>query len=145
MAIGAAGYRFRPRNLEEVSGILDTARSTEVPIVARGSGCSYGDAAFLPEGVVLDFSGMNRVLAFDQTTGVVDVEPGVTVKQLWRSTLADGWWPPIVTGTMEPTIGGALAMNVHGKNNWRRGPLGEHCTEIDLVTANGESRRNPVR
>ncbi|GAG24802.1 unnamed protein product, partial [marine sediment metagenome] len=31
-------------------------------------------------------------------------------------------------------------MNVHGKNNWPRGTLGEHCIEFDLATANGESR-----
>jgi len=55
-------------------------------------------------------------------------------------TIADGWWPPVVTGTMEPTLGGMLAMNVHGKNNWQCGTIGEHCIEFDIVLANGESR-----
>ena len=55
-------------------------------------------------------------------------------------TIADGWWPPVVTGTMEPTIGGALAMNVHGKNNWCRGTMGEHCLELDLTVPGGGSR-----
>lgn len=137
MAIGAAGYLYRPGSLEEISDVMDTARSTGVPIVARGSGCSYGDAAILPEGVVLDFSEMHQLLAWDPATGIVDVEPGVTVKQLWRHTLADGWWPPIVTGTMEPSLGGCLAMNVHGKNNWVRGTMGDHCLDLDLLTPAG--------
>jgi len=140
MAVGAAGYLYQPRSLEEVSDVVATARSTGVPIVARGSGCSYGDAAILPEGVVLDFSEMRRLLAWDPATGIVDVEPGVTVRQLWRHTLADGWWPPIVTGTMEPSLGGCLSMNVHGKNNWVRGTMGDHCLELDLLTPAGGLR-----
>jgi len=90
--------------------------------------------------VVLDLSRMRRILAWDPDTGVADLEPGVTVRQLWRYALGDGWWPAIVTGTMDPTIGGALGMNVHGKNNWRRGTFGEHCLELDLMDAQGEVR-----
>ncbi len=140
MAVGAAGYHYQPRSLEEIREVMDTARSTRVPIVARGSGCSYGDAAMLPEGVVLDFSEMRELLAWDPATGIVDVEPGVTVGQLWRRTLADGWWPPVVTGTMEPSLGGCLSMNVHGKNNWTRGTMGDHCLELDLLTPEGGLR-----
>jgi len=134
MVIGAAGYLYRPHNLEQINDVLGLARTTGVPVVARGSGCSYGDAAIMPEGVVLDFSKMRGVLALDPVSGIVDVEPGVTVEQLWRHTLADGWWPPVVTGTMEPSLGGCLAMNVHGKNNWVRGTMGDHCLELDLLT-----------
>jgi FAD/FMN-containing dehydrogenase len=140
MAVGADGYLVHPTDVGEINALLETARSSRAPVVARGAGCSYGDAAFQPEGLVLDFSAMNRVLSWDPATGIVEVEPGVTVRQLWRQTLPDGWWPPVVTGTMEPTVGGGLAMNVHGKNNWARGPIGEHCLEIDLLTPDGAHR-----
>jgi len=140
MAVGAAGYRYRPRNLDEIADAIDTARTAGVPLVARGSGCSYGDAALVAEGLVLDFADMRGVLAWDPATGIIDVEPGVTVEQLWRHTLADGWWPPIVTGTMAPSLGGCLSMNVHGKNNWVRGTMGDHCLELDLMTPDGELR-----
>jgi FAD/FMN-containing dehydrogenase len=82
---------------------------------------------------------MTGILAWDPEGGIIDVEPGVSVKQLWRYTLADGWWPPVVTGTMEPTIGGCLAMNVHGKNNWSRGTVGDHCLEFELMLPDGSS------
>jgi FAD/FMN-containing dehydrogenase len=138
MAVGAAGYRYEPGRVDEIAGVFETARATRTPVVARGAGCSYGDAALLAEGLVLDLTGMRRVLDWDPATGVIDVEPGVTVEQLWRHCLVDGWWPPVVTGTMEPTVGGCLAMNVHGKNNWPRGTFGDHCLELDLVTPKGE-------
>lgn len=140
MAVGAAGYRYQPGDRDEIADVLDVARSARVPVAARGAGCSYGDAAFVPEGLVLDFSAMRGVLAYDPATGIVDVEPGVTVEQLWRHCLQDGWWPPVVTGTMAPTVGGCLAMNVHGKNNWTRGTIGDHCLELDLMTADGAVR-----
>ena len=140
MAVGGAGYVFRPSDPAGVAEAIETARNEGVPIALRGAGCSYGDAALRPESVVLDLSNVSRILAWDPETGTVDVEPGVSLAALWRLTIGDGWWPPVVTGTMEPTVGGMLAMNVHGKNNWARGTLGEHCIEFDLVTADGESR-----
>ena len=141
MAVGGAGYVFRPsERRRRCRNDSRTARGEGIPIALRGAGCSYGDAAFRPESVVLDLSNLSRVLSWDPETGTVDVEPGVSLAALWRLTIGDGWWPPVVTGTMEPTVGGMLAMNVHGKNNWPRGTLGEHCIEFDLATANGESR-----
>ncbi len=140
MAVGAAGYVFRPRDATGVAEALDLARSEGMPVALRGAGCSYGDAALGAESVVLDLSGLDRVLRWDPQSGIVDVEPGVNLRSLWRMAIADGWWPPVVTGTMEPTVGGALAMNVHGKNNWRRGTFGEHCIELDLAFPEGDAR-----
>jgi FAD/FMN-containing dehydrogenase len=140
MAVGGAGYVFRPTDPGGVAEALDASRTEGVPVALRGAGCSYGDAAYRPESVVLDLSGLDRILTWEPETGIVEVEPGVSLSALWRMGIADGWWPPVVTGTMQPTVGGMLAMNVHGKNNWQRGTIGEHCLEFDIVLANGEAR-----
>jgi len=140
MAVGGAGFVYRPQDAGGVAEAIEAASDAGVPIALRGAGCSYGDAALRGESVVLDLSQLSRVLAWDAEAGVVNLEPGVSLGALWRMTIADGWWPPVVTGTMEPTVGGMLAMNVHGKNNWQRGTIGEHCLEFDIVLANGESR-----
>ncbi len=140
MAVGGAGYVFRPSEAAGVTEALQAARSEGLPIALRGAGCSYGDAALRAESAVLDLSGLDHVLAWDPEGGTIDAEPGVSLASLWRTGIGDGWWPAVVTGTMEPTVGGMLAMNVHGKNNWRNGTIGEHCVEFDFVTADGESR-----
>jgi FAD/FMN-containing dehydrogenase len=62
----------------------------------------------------------------------------VTVERLWQYVLGDGWWPPVVTGTMRITIGGGAAMNVHGKNAWKMGPIGDHILAFDLLLPSGE-------
>ncbi|MCH9649081.1 MAG: FAD-binding oxidoreductase [Deltaproteobacteria bacterium] len=136
-AVGAAGYVFRPSTLEALQGVVDLAEEKDVPLTLRGAGCSYGDAAFGPEGVVVDLSRLKRILSWDPDTGVLEAEPGVTIRDIWRYTLGDGWWPAVVPGTMFPTLGGCLAMNVHGKNNWARGTVGDHCLDLDLMLPSG--------
>ncbi len=141
MAVGAAGYVFRPSSAEGIAEAFDAARASGVPVVLRGAGCSYGDAALRAESVVLDLSGLDRVLDWNPHTGIMEVEAGATIETVWRHAIGHGWWPPVVTGTMKPSVGGVLAMNVHGKNNWRRGTFGDHCLEIELVLSDGASRR----
>jgi decaprenylphospho-beta-D-ribofuranose 2-oxidase len=137
MASWADGYVYRPTTVEEAREAFALARRAGRQVTLRGAGRSYGDANIGAECVVLDFTRMNRILRWDRSTGQIEVEPGVSIEQIWRHTLEDGWWPPVVSGTMYPTIGGALAMNIHGKNNFREGTLGEHALEIDVVAPDG--------
>src|SRR5258708_23391938 len=81
---------------------------------------------------------MTRILEWNPATGIIKMEPGVTLRQLWQYTIGDGWWPPVVSGTMFVTMGGAAAMNFHGKNNFKTGPIGDHIIEFDLLLPTGE-------
>jgi hypothetical protein len=81
---------------------------------------------------------MNRILSFDDETGVADCEAGVTIEGLWKHALPRGYWPKVVSGTMFPTLAGTLGANIHGKNNFRVGTIGDAVLEFDIVTPNGE-------
>jgi len=139
MAVGAHSRVLRPRSVDEIAAAFRLARGEGTSLALRGTGNSYGDAAVNSRGWVLDVSRMNRILDWNPATGVAVLEPGVTVEQLWKRILPDGWWPAVVSGTAFPTVAGALAMNIHGKNSYRTGPLGEHCLEFDLVLPSGET------
>ncbi|MFI5201297.1 MAG: FAD-binding oxidoreductase, partial [Candidatus Kapaibacterium sp.] len=39
---------------------------------------------------------------------------------------------------MFPTLGGVLGMNIHGKNNFKAGTIGEHVLAFDFLAASGE-------
>ena len=80
--------------------------------------------------------GMNDIIEWDPATGSY-CEPGVTLEQFWQKVLPDGWWPPVVSGTMTTTLGGCLAANIHGKNNFKMGPIGEHVVEFTAVLPTG--------
>ena len=140
-AVHAAGRYAAPTAVEELAEILARARAEGLTVTFRGAGRSYGDAGLNARGLVIDTSRLNRLLRWEPTSGVCEAEPGLTIEALWRRTVADGYWPAVVPGTMFPTLGGCLAANVHGKNNYRAGPIGEHVVEIDLVTARGETLR----
>ena len=140
MSSAGAARVLRPGNVEELREILARARTSRRPLALRGAGCSYGDAS-LPVGEdVLDLTGMNRILAWDRARGRAVCEPGVTIEQLWRAILPDGWWPRVVPGTMFPTLGGVASMNIHGKNNFEVGTLGDAIREFDLLLPSGELR-----
>ncbi len=137
----AEAYVYRPTCVDEVARLFDAARQGGRQLALRGAGRSYGDAAYLREEGVVDFSDFNRVLDWDPQSGLLRAEPGVTLEDLWRRGLPDGWWPAVVSGTMFPTLGGALAMNIHGKNAFRVGTIGEQVTEIQVLFPTGAIRR----
>lgn len=124
-------------SVDELAQLLARCRDERVPLALRGSGRSYGDPAQLGGGLVLDLTRMSRVTHWDPATGILQAEPGLTIEGAWRRVLPDGYWPAVVPGTMRPTLGGCLSMNIHGKNNFRAGPIGDHVLDFDLLTTDG--------
>ncbi len=140
MAVGAHSRVLRPRSVDEIVSAYQTARDDGLPLGLRGGGNSYGDASVNARGHVLDISRMNRFVSWDAERGVVEAEPGVTIEMLWKHILPDGWWPRVVSGTMFPTLAGAIAANIHGKNNFAVGTIGDATLEFDIVLPSGEVR-----
>lgn len=139
-ASGSMAHVFRPSTLDDLKQKLELAKQTGRTVGYRGGGNSYGDAFGNRENIVLDTTRLNRVINWQPETGLIKLEPGVTIEQLWRYVLADGWWPPIVTGTAKTTVGGCVSMNTHGKNGWQMGTFGDHVTEIELLMADGKKK-----
>jgi FAD/FMN-containing dehydrogenase len=137
-SLRAPSYRFQPKCAEEIQDVLQLAKQHGLTVTARGAGRSYNDAALNGGGIMLDLSAMNRILEWNRATGVVRAEPGVTLEKLWQCVEPDGWWPPVVSGTMRTTLGGCLAANIHGKNNFKLGPIGEHVLEFTALLPTGE-------
>jgi FAD/FMN-containing dehydrogenase len=137
-AVGGVADVLRPTTRDEVAAAFAYAARARRPLALRGSGCSYGDASMNSGGLVLDLTRMNRLLEFDAARGIARMEPGVTIRDLWRQTIAHGYWPAVVPGTMQVSMGGAAAMNIHGKNNFAVGSFGKHVVELTLLAPNGE-------
>lgn len=127
-----------PRDAEDVAEAVRTAG--ERGVIARGLGRSYGDPAQNAGGVVLDMPGLSRIHAIDPDTGVADVDAGVSLDQLMRAALPLGLWVPVLPGTRQVTIGGAIGADVHGKNHHTKGSFGNHVEWLALVTADGSVR-----
>lgn len=145
----------RPEKVRDLSAILaDTGREGGeggsggggggggVPsIISRGLGRSYGDAALNQGGGVVLHERLDRFLAFDPDTGVVEAEAGVSFANLISVFLPRGWFPPVTPGTRFVTLGGALAADVHGKNHHVDGSFSEFVEDFTLLTGSGQLLR----
>lgn len=136
-SLRAASYLYKPTTAEQISEIFKFAKQNGLTVTLRGAGRSYNDAALNGGGIVLDIQDMNRILEWNPQTGLIKAEPGVTLQKLWQHVLPDGWWPPVVSGTMYTTLGGCLGMNIHGKNNFKLGTIGEHVVEFTALLPTG--------
>jgi decaprenylphospho-beta-D-ribofuranose 2-oxidase len=109
-------------------------------VTPRGLGRSYGDAAQNAGGVTLDLTKLDKILSVDAAAepATVTAQAGVSIDALMRALLPFGLWVPVLPGTRQVTIGGAIAADVHGKNHHTQGSFGNHVLSLDLLTADGE-------
>jgi len=126
---------LRPERIQEV---IPRAPG---PFIARGQGRSYGDAALLKEGTVVLTERLNRLLSFDEETGILRAEAGVTIADLLETFVPRGWFPPVTPGTKFVSLGGCVAADVHGKNHHRAGAFGAHVLALELALPDGTRRR----
>jgi FAD/FMN-containing dehydrogenase len=136
-SLSAPSYVFKPASVQDIRDAIKLAQKTGLSLSTRGAGRSYNDAALNGGGIVLDMTGMDRIIKWDPKTGLVTAQPGLTLEGLWQRVEPEGWWPPVVSGTMRTTLGGCLAANIHGKNNFKMGPIGEHVLEFTAILPTG--------
>lgn len=114
---------------------------TDDLVLPYGLGRSYGDSCLNNGHALLDTRELNRFRAFDEETGVLDCEGGVTLEEILRVFLPRGWFLPVTPGTKFVTVGGCIANDVHGKNHHRAGTFGRHVKSLELVRSDGSRAR----
>jgi decaprenylphospho-beta-D-ribofuranose 2-oxidase len=126
-----------PLDNEQIQGLV--VSRPRGGVLARGAGRSYGDAAQNAGGYVLAPATMPFIeLAADAAS--VRVSASVSFAQVLATIVPRGRILPVLPGTADLTVGGAVAVDVHGKNQRADGSISAWIEEIELIDGHGELR-----
>lgn len=136
----------RPTATDELRATILKAGSQGKAVSVCGRRHAMGGQQFGAGNVLLDLTGMNRVLSFDREQGIIEVEAGIE----WPELLAflseaqkdrqTNWGiMQKQTGADRLSLGGALAANIHGRG-LKFKPLIEQIESCSLLDHTGEVR-----
>lgn len=100
--------------------------------IPRGSGLSYAAASFGDGGLSIDHTKFNRLLDFDSSENIIEVEAGISLAALFDFLAARCLYLPVQPGHGRITVGGSIAANVHGKNQTRDGTFMDQIVSLTL-------------
>lgn len=86
-------FVVKPENAVQVQELIKWANETKTPLVPVSSGAPHfkGDTVpSVPEAVIVDLSGMNKIISINRQQRMVIVEPGVTYGQLQEALAKEG-------------------------------------------------------
>lgn len=130
----------RPGNLSHVADIMKYASGKNIPVSPRGGG-SWGLGGVIPVGggIVLDLSGMNRIIEVNIEDEYVTVETGVEWKRLTNAIKKHGFYVGACpTSAPVATVGGYISTGgSSGIGVSQHGPLGDHIISLKVVLADG--------
>jgi decaprenylphospho-beta-D-ribofuranose 2-oxidase len=138
-----SGWGRYPRALSAVvcpSSLKEVLPPATGHMLAHGQGRSYGDAALVRDGVLLLTERLDRIISFDEETGLLRAEAGMTLDQILEAFVPKGWFPPVTPGTKFVSLGGCVAADVHGKNHHRDGTFGSYVRELEIMLADGSRK-----
>lgn len=135
-----------PQSTEDVVAIAKTCSGRRVPMIPYGAGSSVeGNFSQPYSGICIDFTHMDRVIAFRPDDMDVTVQPGVNWMDLNNKIAESGLFFP-----MDPsptaTFGGMVSTNCSGTNAMRYGTMKDWVVNLTVVLPDGsvvKTRRRP--
>lgn len=139
-----AGIRKRPDALvkalstAEVSTIMKYAYENNIPVTPRGQGTGLvGGSVPLCGGIMLDMSGMNKILELDEENLTLTLEPGVLLMEVSKFVEDHGLFYPPDPGEKTATIGGNISTNAGGMRAVKYGVTRDYVHGLELVLPDG--------
>ncbi len=126
-----------PRSIDEAAAIVRVAAAHRLPIVPFGAGTSLeGHVAALAGGISVDMREMNRITDLSLENLDVQVEAGVTRRQLDARLRPEGVFFSVDPGA-DATLGGMIATGASGTTTVRYGAMRENVLSLTMIDARG--------
>lgn len=129
-----------PDSVEQVQAIINWARSTQTPVVARGAGTGLSGGALPHEdGILLGLAKFNQILELNPEHGFARVQPGVRNLAISEAARPHGlYYAPDPSSQIACTIGGNVAENSGGVHCLKYGLTVHNVLEATVVTMDGD-------
>jgi hypothetical protein len=126
------------RSAVQISALLKTAQVHRVPVTVRGGGLTTEGESVAYGGVLLDMTGMSRVLAVDAQRLEVRAQAGIfwaTLAEHLRRHGLDYQSAPL---NLTSSVGGTLGVGGIDVNSAHRGCSADQALALQVVTPTGE-------
>ena len=134
---GKADVYVKPVDDEDVQTVMKIAYANNLNVTIRGAGTNLAGSTIPDGGVVLDMSGMNKILKLDEDTLTITVEPGVILKDLIKYVEDRGYLYAPDPAEKGASIGGNVSTNAGGMRAVKYGVTRNYVLGLDLVKVDG--------
>ncbi|MFH0802791.1 MAG: FAD-binding protein [bacterium] len=133
---------IQPRNHSDLGKVLDFASKNRLPVYPRGAASwGFGGAVPTANGLVVDFSLLNKILEFDPLNRTVWVQSGARWGIIDEFLAGSGLSLPVTPSSRFSTVGGWLATGGMGLNSTKLGHLKDWVAAIEVATPGKETIR----
>ncbi|MEK8132209.1 FAD-binding oxidoreductase [Paenibacillus filicis] len=125
------------REEEQLAALLQEARERNLTVSIAGQRHSQGGHTYYKDGIVLDMTSFNRILALDPIAKTIRVQAGATWKEIQDRINPYGLSVKTMQSQNIFTVGGSISINAHGRDT-RNGSMIKSVESFRLLTAKGE-------
>lgn len=137
-----------PGSTREVSRIVQFCNEHRLPLIPRGGGAGdAGGALPITGGIVVDLKRMDRVLALNEKSLTVRVQPGILQRHLEEYLNRRGYTMNHFPASLNTSsLGGFISTNGTGVLSSKYGKLADMVHQLEVVLPSGKIFRSlPVR
>ena len=133
------GIVVRPKNLREVQKYLRRANKQKIPIYPVSTNKNWGYGAFMAKkSILMELSGMDKVVDYNEKLAYVTIEPGVTFKKLYEflAKKKSNLTISTIGGSPDSSLIGNISERGIGKGVY--GNMYENIANLEVVMPTGE-------
>ncbi|KIL42446.1 FAD-binding protein [Gordoniibacillus kamchatkensis] len=124
----------------QLVAIVQEARQKGLTVSIAGQRHSQGGHTYYKDGIVVDMTSFNRILAVDPARKTVRVQAGATWKDVQDAVNPYGLAVKTKQSQNIFTVGGSISINAHGRDI-RNGSLIKSVESFRLLTADGQIKQ----
>jgi len=126
------------KSAEQIATLMQTAQQFAVPITTRGGGLTTEGESVAFGGVLLDMTGMSRVLEVDKSALTVRTQAGIFWHHLAETLRRDDLDYISAPLNLTSSVGGTLGVGGIDVNSAKHGCSADQAISLQVVTPTGE-------